>query len=66
MWTCQKIANYVKDENGVVVRNASDRHLPAALRRRSGSAVLPATEIKGDRDIFTHDMMMMRLYSTDQ
>ena len=33
---------------------------------RGLGSVLPATEIQGDRDVFSQDMMMMRLYSTDQ
>ena len=38
---------------------------PMGYWRGLGS-VLPATEIKGDRGVFSQDMMMMRLYSTDQ
>lgn len=33
---------------------------------RGLGSVLPATEIQGDRDVFSQDMMIMRLYSTDQ
>lgn len=34
--------------------------------QRGLSAVPPATVIQGDREVFKQDMMMMRLYSTDQ